>query len=320
MYKIISKMINIFSFIFLMFKPKYDILLLQKFGGDKNLNFILIEKNVSGKKIKYVDSVGNGIIQLVKDIYNIQVSKTIIVDSYSLGLSNVNRFEKKLIIQIWHALGALKKFGFQSLDTSNGRSAKMAFGLNMHKNYTFVVSPGSMTTPIFKSAFKSEVKEFCLPVMENTSKSIYKDIKKVLYLPTYRSGSVRGYQNIVEVLDSNYELLYKPHPNDFNEINDLGIEVCKLSTHEAIKECDVLITDYSAACFEAYLLGKSVLFYLWDFDEYNMKRGLNVDYTKFNNVCCDAANINSILSNMNVNNFELFLNANNSFIEYLNNM
>ncbi len=317
MYKIISQIINLISLVFVVLPNKYDILLLQKFKNEKNVNYTLIENELIDCKIKYVYSPNNGLKSFIIDLFYIQMSKTVIVDSYSLALSNVRRNKKKRIIQIWHALGAIKKFGFQSLDTANGRKSSMAYGLKMHHNYSFVVSSGSATTPIFKEAFKCEVKEFVLPYVKTCVKNKPLEIKKALYLPTYRSSSIDGYSLLINNLSDEYELVYKPHPQDVNKALELGIDVYLGDIESAIAKCDLVITDYSATCFDAYLKGKSVIFFVWDYDNYCLERGVNVDFSKMSNVCYDASQINKVISNLKDNELGSYLDAKEEFIAYL---
>lgn len=319
MYKLISVLINLFSYAFIIFPKKYDILLLQKFKAEKSLNYVLLEEEFSDLQVKYVYSPRNKLIQLILDLYYTQVSSVVILDSYSLCVSNVKRIDKKLVIQIWHALGALKKFGYQSLDTKNGRSSELAYGLKMHKNYSFVVSPGTATTEFYKQAFCCNVREFVLPVVSNYKEvsSSCNHIKKVLYLPTYRSQSVEGYNKLLENLDSEYELVFKPHPNDLSFFKSMGVKICEKRTEDAIKECDLLITDYSATCYDAYLMGKQIVFYLWDYETYCLERGINIDFSQMKNVCYDALNINDVINSLEENDFSDYLNATKTLVEFL---
>ncbi len=320
MYKLISMLINLFSNIFLFTKESYDIVLIQKFGSSKSINYSLIENELKDFKIKYVNSNNNKLKNTFLDIYYCSKAKTTVLDAYSLGISNTKRFKDKTVVQIWHALGAIKKFGYQSLDTKNGRSSKQAIGLAMHSNYTFAVSPGSLTTSIFREAFNCEIKEFKLPIIDYYKKMrVDSNTKKVLYLPTYRDNSQRGVNDVFEMLDAAYEVTYKPHINDINNHKDIVYSQCNLPTFEALKECDILITDYSAAAFEASLLGKKVVFYLWDFENYKKERGVNTEFSTMKNVCYSKDELVPTLENLANSAYieENYLDAKDDFINYL---
>ena len=47
-----------------------------------------------------------------------------------------------------------------------------------------------------------------------------------------------------------------------------------------MKIADVIITDYSACAFEASVLMKPLYFFVPDYDEYSIERGINVDLKK----------------------------------------
>ena len=44
-----------------------------------------------------------------------------------------------------------------------------------------------------------------------------------------------------------------------------------------IMKCNMMITDYSSACWDVYYQGKPVLFYLFDYDLYDRIQGSYVD-------------------------------------------
>ncbi len=112
---------------------------------------------------------------------------------------------------------------------------------------------------------------------------------------------------------------YKPHRNNYKNCANINHRLNKLSTFEALKECDILITDYSAAAFEASLLGKKVIFYLWDFEEYKKIRGINLDFSTMKNVCYSKEELVSTMKNLEADSHleKDYLNAKNDFVEFL---
>ena len=51
-------------------------------------------------------------------------------------------------------------------------------------------------------------------------------------------------------------------------------------------ECDVVVTDYSSLVYEAFLLGKTVLFYVPDLESYRLTPGLNRDPMELSPALC----------------------------------
>jgi ATP-dependent DNA ligase len=55
------------------------------------------------------------ILQVLNEMFHLATSKYCIIDSYVIPVSILKHRNKLVIIQIWHALGAIKKFGYASL-------------------------------------------------------------------------------------------------------------------------------------------------------------------------------------------------------------
>ena len=72
-------------------------------------------------------------------MYIIARSRVIIVDGYNIPTSMLKHKKNTTIIQIWHALAAVKKFGYQSVGYADGINPKLAKVLEMHKNYDYVI-------------------------------------------------------------------------------------------------------------------------------------------------------------------------------------
>lgn len=78
-----------------------------------------------------------------------------------------------------------------------------------------------------------------------------------------------------------YNLIVKLHPVDragFQGVEDSRV-ICdtKYLSYDWFWECDKIITDYSGVGVEAALANKPVYFYLYDYENYNVKNGLTVD-------------------------------------------
>ncbi len=47
-----------------------------------------------------------------------------------------------MIIQMWHSVGTMKKFGYSILDKPEGSSSKVAELMKMHANYDYILAGG----------------------------------------------------------------------------------------------------------------------------------------------------------------------------------
>lgn len=223
------------------------------------------------------------------------------------------RKETKLI-QLWHACGAFKKWGFSVADKSFGDDLKSLKRYSGHRNYSLVTVSGKEVCWAYEEAFglskESGVvkplgvsrtdmyfdKEYINKAKEHLNKlPIDVSGKKVIaYLPTFRGSidkaagpemfdieSLRKYRD-------KYVFVIKNHPfvksglaipkemQDFcvNADNDITIE-------DLIIASDVCITDYSSVVFEYSLMDKPIVFYAYDLSDYEMERGFYYPYREF---------------------------------------
>ena len=280
--------------------PSLDFKLLAEEIDNKKLNIKLIflckkmNSNLS-KKTDYIRYVFNMIGYMFKAMYYLATSKVCITESYCVPISILRHKETLKIIQIWHASGAVKKFGYQCLDTEEGKSREIAELMGMHKNYDYVIAPSEVTKNIFSEAFnidKEKVIKLGLPRLEyitnskyDKSEEIYKEYpelkekKVVLYVPTFRKGKNVNIDELLNYpIDKNkYKLIIKLHPlEDANVPNEYLVD-STYTSFDLIKIADYIITDYSILSIEASILEKPVFLYLYDLEEYDKNRGLNVD-------------------------------------------
>lgn len=250
---------------------------------------VVVMTNMLGKrlidKIKYI-----GI--MIKQMYHLATSKTCVIDGYNPAISILKHKKKLKIIQIWHSLGAIKKFGYQSLDKEYGNSSKIAHVMKMHKNYDLIVTGSKKMIPYFSKAFNQPDYKFIntgLPRIDyllNESKNNkekilkkYPNLKKkkiILYVPTFRKGESYYIENLEKSVNKKkYELIIKGHPlkrtnNKYDEFTSL----------ELLSIADYVITDYSGISIEASVLDVPLYFYIYDLEDYDKKVGININFEK----------------------------------------
>jgi CDP-ribitol ribitolphosphotransferase len=83
----------------------------------------------------------------------VATARLCIVDGYTPAVSIPRLSEDTVVIQLWHALGAFKRFGWQAVGTSRGRTQAQARGLCMHRNYTAIMAGGDGARLAFAQAF-----------------------------------------------------------------------------------------------------------------------------------------------------------------------
>ena len=121
-----------------LFKTKDRIVYLSRQSNDKSLDMRLLEKEIDKQcpnteqvfRLKMIpESLGGKIsycFSVIGDMYYLATSKVAILDTYSITVSCLKHKKSLKVIQMWHALGALKKFGLQSVGTKEGRDEKIS--------------------------------------------------------------------------------------------------------------------------------------------------------------------------------------------------
>lgn len=235
-------------------------------------------------------------LQTLGSMFHLATASVCVLDSYWPAVSILKHKDSLAVIQIWHAMGKIKKSGYQSLDKGLGRSSMIAHEMRMHRNYDVIIAGGKAFNPFYCASFgvdESVLYNVGLPRMdmlrENTEKcrrqfyDAYPELegeKIVLYAPTFRKGQILDPKPIVDAFDFNghQQLIIKRHPNQrLNEENLGQAMTCdEVPTSTVLSVCDCVITDYSAITIEAAILKKPVYFYLFDYEDYLSRNGLNV--------------------------------------------
>lgn len=287
-------------------KTKNQIVYLSRQRNQKDIDIELLEKAIKEKapevkqvfRLKMIDSQLSSKIKylfyMIGDMYYISTSKVVILDTYSIPVSCLKHKKDLKVIQMWHALGAIKKFGYQAFGTKEGRDEKISRALCMHENYDYVLAPSTATGKIYMQAFNvdaSKIKLCPMPRVDyitdrnSPAESFFKqnpgmgDKKIILYLPTFRKRDTYVSQMLKIALEdkTGYRLIIAKHPLSEMKVESKYLPNGEFNTFELMKIADIIITDYSACAFEAALLMKPLYFFVPDYDEYMKDRGINVD-------------------------------------------
>ena len=297
-----------FIYFFLKFIPinKNKIVFISRQSNQTPLDFTLIKNELLKRKKYHVviltKKIENGFLNHIKyyfhiyiQMYHLATSKVCIVDSYCIPVSILKHKKDLTIIQIWHAMGAIKKFGYQTLNKRAGRDLDVSNVMCMHKNYDYILSGSEEMIKYFGEAFHYNKNSFIIngsPKMDyiylnrdKISKMIKKDYPilndkiNVLYAPTFRKKDTVKFRKIINHFNfDKFNLIIKPHPSTKQKIKcDKVIKCDNYSSLELLTIADYVITDYSAISIEAALLDVPVFLYLYDYEQYILDNGLNID-------------------------------------------
>lgn len=234
---------------------------------------------------------------LLKSMYHLATSRICVLDSYWPAVSLLNHKRELTVIQIWHAIGKIKKSGHASVGTKSGRSGAYARMLNMHENYDYIIAGAAEWNEYYCGSFnvsEERLLNYGLPRIDyliNTEDDNRKRFfgenpqfegkKIILYAPTFRRNLESKWDKIIDGVDYNkYVLIIKNHPSQ-RIYGPKPVEKVYYfddwKTMDLIAVCDYIITDYSAIALEAAVLNKKTYYWVYDYEEYLEHNGLNID-------------------------------------------
>lgn len=251
-------------------------------------------------------------------LYNIVTSKYILLDDYSRFISIMRPRKGQQICQLWHGAGAFKKFGYSRQDKSK-RINKMNAHRNYTKasvtaddiRWCYAEGFGMPVENVKDTGMARTDIFFDEKYIEEKKKEIYKECpylknkKVVLFAPTYRGTSLKksyyDYEQLDvqkiynELKDENYVFIFKWHPGLYYQMKEKNILPYDLEKYpnfyydfsesrdinDLLLVTDVLITDYSSVIFDYALLNKPLVYFVYDYEEYQQERGLYFNFDEY---------------------------------------
>jgi Putative glycosyl/glycerophosphate transferases involved in teichoic acid biosynthesis TagF/TagB/EpsJ/RodC len=319
-----------------------------------NLEFIYNELISRGKRVEiqlnFRDKKTNPptIIKFIRLAYQCATSKFIIIDDYYPRLYKLKIKKNANFMQVWHAVGAFKQFGYARLGLPGGPNPKAV----SHQNYTQVVVSSKNVVDIYAKSFgvSSDVVLplgvartdyfFDIGLMCKSRQDFFgkypelKEKKIIMFAPTFRGiGQMSACYPIEwidlssifkSIKDTDYVFGIKLHPYVKDRIKipkEMRTKIIDFSDYREINDLliisDKLITDYSSSIFEYSLLNRKIIFYAPDLEEYKENRSFYFNYEEFipGNVYSD---FKDVIEEMLNNEFDRdrLIKFKNSFFEY----
>lgn len=267
-------------------EPTLDIRMLMAELEKRNIRTAALckkrEKGFAGS-MKYL-------AELHKQMRYLATSKVVILDSNNMTINMFERKEETKVIQMWHALGAFRKFGCEISD-------KKANG------YDYIFASSKATRAMFAEAFgcpEDKISIMSLPRVDaildpNRNLEMAKKIKEryseltakktIYYVPTYHPGEdvTDRIERIIYTADTSvYNLIIKLHPMTEYKVEEyypINVVVdTEFDAADLLSVADFVITDYSAFTYEAALKGLPIYFYAYDKEFFTEDGELFLDY------------------------------------------
>ena len=240
-------------------------------------------------------------------------SAVFVVEDYFFPLFVIKRRPGTYVVQVWHAAGAFKQFGYslRKGEKTFGAKTTLLDRVRIHTNYDLALVSSMRFAPYYAEAFGQPESLFsselgmartdvlCDPTRREEAAArvratldLPEGRRVVLYAPTFRGDTITSarYED-----DLDLEVLHKAVGDDVvvlmrlhpfvrdalvipESMRDFAIDASGLpDINELMLVSDVLVTDYSSSIYEFALLGRPIVLFAPDHDRYVAERGFYFD-------------------------------------------
>lgn len=297
---------------------KKRVLLISNFSNNRTDNYEILSRELLANDYKIVfllEKLEDSILGKFKFLFFcmkqavlINTSQIVIIDSFNIALNWIVKKENTKIIQLWHASGAIKKFGhhlpnrayeIKPVDyvivTSNDVKEIYSEALNTPMDRILPLG-NPRTDKLFDSDW---VKRRKLELRKKYR--IKTDEIMVTYAPTLENH--RNAENVYLNLEQlnykapvNVRLAYRNHPRINMNYNTQ--DILNISDEELIDSLilsDVLITDYSSIICEYSIISNKIILYFPDFEAYSKNVGFYLTYKQLGTIGTIVNGMNEII-------------------------
>jgi teichoic acid ribitol-phosphate primase len=239
---------------------------------------------------------------LLRGMYLLRTSRLFIVDNAYLPIHVAPHRASTEVVQVWHAEGALKRFGVDAVHPLD--EPERTF---LHRGYDWVVTSGEASRQAWSRALRTPLDhvlalgsprtdfffdEDAMAAARSRVLAAYPMLagrRVVVYAPTFRGRGRRkrpgiglDAERLRAALPSGDVLVLKTHPNlDRRLVATGGFDVVvepATDLNELLIATDILVTDYSSAIFDFALLRRRMVLLVDDLEAYEREQGLYIDY------------------------------------------
>ncbi|TBX42649.1 ribitolphosphotransferase [Lactiplantibacillus paraplantarum] len=229
----------------------------------------------------------------IKALYLIARSDVFVIDDYFFPLYAIHKHEDNQVVQLWHAIGSLKKFGLSLPDANQSV-------MRPHTNYDWVLINAKTDQRAYLDAMaidEAHVLAIGSPMVDdllNRQPQCNSAVRRILYSPTYRpvaqgKQQVMNYvKNMIDAcqqLTGQWEIYISLHPYLKLTAMALPQNVHIFQDAEKVKTLmptvDLFITDYSSLSLTFSYFERPILLYTPDYDTYMQTSGFYVDYYQY---------------------------------------
>jgi CDP-ribitol ribitolphosphotransferase len=242
------------------------------------------------------------LLRTIRGTYHARTAGLVVVDNAWLPVHVAPHRARTTVVQVWHAPGALKRFGLDTLPPPD--EPERTF---LHRYYDWVVTSGEASRVPWSKALRTPVERVValgtprtdaffepewLAAARDRVLAAHPQLagrRVVLYAPTFRgraqarTGSTAlDAGRLAVALGHGWATVLKGHPNlDPATQPTAGFDVVASPSEDLndwLAAADVLVTDYSSSIFEWALLRRPLVLLVDDLEAYERDPGLYLDY------------------------------------------
>jgi CDP-ribitol ribitolphosphotransferase len=241
-------------------------------------------------------------LRMARAMYYLRTAGLVVLDNAWLPAHVAPHPPRTIVVQVWHAVGALKRFGVDTVPPP--REPERSF---LHRHYDWVVSSGEASRGPWSRALRTPVDRVIALGAPRTDLLVDPEAvaasrarvlgrypalrgrRVITYAPTFR-GRGRGKEpargldapRLRAALEPTDVLVLKSHPNlDLALVDTAGFDVVIAPSddmNEILAATDILVTDYSSSIFEYALLRRPLVLLVPDLEAYEREPGMYLDY------------------------------------------
>lgn len=244
------------------------------------------------------------LLRLTKGAYHVATARLVVIDNAYLPVHVGPHRKRTLVVQVWHAAGALKKFGLDI--AAPQRAVENRF---VHKYYDYVVVGSEFAVAPYASALRTDPahvvplgtartdllhEERALAAVRQRFFEEHPGLlgKRIaLYAPTFRGhgtgkrpGGALDAIELRSMVGPEWALVHKTHPVFApTDAQSQGYDVMvadEYDLNELFAVADVFITDYSSAVFEWVTMRKPLVLFADDLEDYERDPGFYLDFRR----------------------------------------
>ena len=241
-------------------------------------------------------------LRMVRAMFHLRTARLVVLDNAWLPVHVAPHPSRTTVVQVWHAVGALKRFGVDTVPPP--REPERSF---LHRHYDWVVASGEASRGPWSRALRTDPERVLTlgsprtdPLVDAAavasarervlgSYPVLRGRRVITYAPTFRGRGrdkrpARGLDapRLRAALAPSDVLVLKSHPNlDFGLVDTSGFDAVvdhAEDMNDVLAATDILVTDYSSSIFEYALLRRPLVLLVPDLEAYEREPGMYLDY------------------------------------------